>query len=240
MSRSNFLKRAIVVASIAGSGVACLAGTAAAPPAIPAARTIKVLSASVKGASSPSDRIWKKAPRTEILLQPAFPGHVSIVGTPATQRMTAQAVRSGGSLYVRLAWDDSTSNTSIDDTNKFLDAAAVQFPIDGKGDTLAFMGDPQHAVNVWQWRADGQALNIVAKGFGTATRIPTEALHGSAVRTAQGWNVVLVRPLQVRDDEGVNLRGRRSIPVAFAAWDGGNEERDGFKAVTLEWWELRF
>jgi dimethylsulfide dehydrogenase subunit gamma/complex iron-sulfur molybdoenzyme family reductase subunit gamma len=32
----------------------------------------------------------------------------------------------------------------------------------------------------------------------------------------------------------------REIPVAFAVWNGSNQERDGFKAVTLEWWRLRF
>lgn len=237
-TNGKLLKRAVAAACIAASSLAWWPATAAAPD-IPAARTIRVLSAAAD-ASSPSAAIWNKAPVTEVALQPAFPGHVSIVGTPATQRISAQAVRSGERLYVRLAWSDPTASTTIHDTDKFVDSAAVQFPINGKSDTLAFMGDPGHPVNVWQWRADGRVQNIVAKGFGTATPIPHEALRGAAQRTAQGWSVVLVRPLRARADEGVSLQGRRSIPVAFAAWDGGNEERDGFKAVTLEWWRLQF
>jgi dimethylsulfide dehydrogenase subunit gamma/complex iron-sulfur molybdoenzyme family reductase subunit gamma len=30
------------------------------------------------------------------------------------------------------------------------------------------------------------------------------------------------------------------MPIAFAAWDGENQERDGLKAVTMEWWQLNF
>lgn len=239
MNQFKLLKRAVVAASIAASSLSALSATPPAPE-IPTARTIRVLSAAVKDASSPNHPVWKKAPAAEVALQPAFPGHVAIVGTPATQRMTAQAVRAGERLYVRLTWSDPTADTKILDTNKFVDSAAVQFPINGKADTLAFMGDPAHPVNVWQWRADGRVQNIVAKGFGTATYVQSEALRAAAERTAQGWSVVLVRPLRARQDEGVVLQGRRSIPVAFAAWDGGNEERDGFKAVTFEWWQLSF
>lgn len=61
-----------------------------------------------------------------------------------------------------------------------------------------------------------------------------------AVRTDSGWAVVLTRSLKVKPDEGVSLSGRGTMPVAFAAWDGANQERDGLKAVTLEWWQLRF
>lgn len=238
MTNSNPLKRAVAAACIAASSFAWSPATAEAP-AIPAARTIRVLTAAAD-ASSPGAAIWKKAPVTQVALQAAFPGHVSIVGTPATQRIRAQAVRSGERLFVRLTWEDPTASTTIHDTDKFVDSAAVQFPINGKSDTLAFMGDPTHPVNLWQWRADGRVQNIVAKGFGTATLIPHAALRGAAERTAEGWTVVLVRTLHAKTDEGVSLQGRRSIPVAFAAWDGGNQERDGFKAVTLEWWKLQF
>jgi dimethylsulfide dehydrogenase subunit gamma/complex iron-sulfur molybdoenzyme family reductase subunit gamma len=243
MTKRNLLKRAAVAACIAASGLFAMAAPTA--PAAPvtvaaAARTIRAVSLAAGDAASPKSALWHKAPVTEIALQPAFPGHASIVGTPATQRMTAQAVRLGGRLYLRLTWRDATANTTIADTDQFVDAAAVQFPVDGKADTLAFMGDPTHPVNIWQWRADGRVQNVVAKGFGTATAVPSAGLRAAGERTADGWSIVLVRSLHAKQDEGANLRGRRSIPVAFAVWDGGNQERDGFKAVTLEWWELRF
>lgn len=126
------------------------------------------------------------------------------------------------------------------DTDQFLDGAAVEFPVNGKVATLPFMGDPVNVVNVWHWRADGRTLNLLAKGFGTSTPVPTEDLRSASVRTGDGWEVVLSRPLRVKAEEGANLQGRRTMPIGFAAWDGENQERDGLKAVTMEWWQLRF
>lgn len=239
MKLRNPMQRLALISVAAAA--ACFGTLAtAAPEKDPAAKTIRVLSAAGAQAASPQAAIWRKAPATEVALQPAFPGHVSIVGTPVTQRLTAQAVRAGNQLYVRLAWIDRTANTAIDDTNKFADGAAVQFPVNGQATTLPFMGDAEHAVNVWHWRADGRTDNLVAKGFGTATRVPYPGLKSTAVRTDGGWAVVLARPLWVKADEGASLQGRGTMPIAFAAWDGENQERDRLKAVTLEWWQLRF
>lgn len=239
MNPRNPMQRLAVVGVAAAA--ACFAASATAAPAnAAAAKTIRVLSAAGASAASPQAAIWKKAPATKVTLQTAFPGHVSIVGTAVTERLTAQAVRAGDRLYVRLAWIDSTANTTIDDTNKFADGAAVQFPVNGLATTLPFMGDAEHAVNVWHWRADGRTQNLVAKGFGTATPVPYPGLKSTAVRTDGGWAVVLTRPLQVNAAEGASLRGRGTVPIAFAAWDGENQERDGLKAVTMEWWQLRF
>jgi dimethylsulfide dehydrogenase subunit gamma/complex iron-sulfur molybdoenzyme family reductase subunit gamma len=221
--------------------VAAVAAVATTPAqAAPAAKTIRVLAAAGADAASPEAAIWKKAPATQVALQAAFPGHGSIVGVPVTERLTAQAVRAGDRLYLKLAWSDRTANTAIKDTTAFADGAAVQFPVNGKAATTPFMGDPANAVNVWHWRADGLTENLVAKGFGTSTAIPFDGLKSVAARTDGGWAVVLARSLKVKPDEGASLAGRSAMPIAFAVWDGANQERDGLKAVTLEWWQLRF
>jgi dimethylsulfide dehydrogenase subunit gamma/complex iron-sulfur molybdoenzyme family reductase subunit gamma len=101
------------------------------------------------------------------------------------------------------------------------------------------MGDAKSTVNIWYWRADGRVEELIAGGFGTATSLRTEGeVAGVGARTPKGWQVVLTRKL-TGPKEGVNLKRFREIPVAFAAWDGANQERDGFKAVTLEWWRLK-
>lgn len=239
MNPSNLMKQLAALAMV--TSAAATAGFAAsAVQAAPAAKTIRVLSATGVDAASPEAEIWKKAPLTQVALQPAFPGHGSIVGTPVTERLTAQAVRTGDRLFMKLAWSDRTANTAINDTNKFADGAAVQFPINGKASTTPFMGDAKSPVNVWHWRADGHTENLVAKGFGTSTSVHFEGLKSAAVRTGEGWAVVLSRPLKVKPGEGASLQGRSTVPVAFAAWDGDNQERDGLKAVTLEWWQLKF
>ena len=239
MNPSNLLKQLAAFAML--TSVATTLGLAtSAVQAAPASKTIRVLSAAGVDAASPEAAIWNKAPATQVALQAAFPGHGSIVGVPVTERLTAQAVRAGDRLFVKLAWSDRTANTAIKDTGQFLDGAAVQFPVNGKAATTPFMGDPVNAVNVWHWLANGHTENLVAKGFGTSTLVPFEGLKSAAVRTDSGWEVVLVRSLKVKADEGANLQGKSTMPIAFAVWDGGNQERDGLKAVTLEWWQLRF
>lgn len=45
------------------------------------------------------------------------------------------------------------------------------------------------------------------------------------------------------DDDGkvcAALRARGEHPLAFAVWNGANDERDSFKAVTLSWQLLRW
>ena len=233
MKPSNLIKKLAALAIL--TSVAATAVQAA-----PASKTIRVLSASGVDAASPAAAIWKKAPATQVALQAAFPGHGSIVGVPVTDRLTAQAVRAGDRLFVKLSWSDQTVNSTIKDTGQFADGAAVQFPVNGKAATTPFMGDSVNAVNVWHWRADGLTENLVAKGFGTSTVVPFDGLKSAAVRTDSGWEVVLTRILKVKPDEGASLSGKGTMPVAFAAWDGANQERDGLKAVTLEWWQLKF
>lgn len=224
--------------------LASAAAVLASAPAVQAAekgKTVKALAvAKPVDASKPDAEIWLKAPVAKVSLQPAFPGHVSIVGTPRITELTAQAVRTPDTLFVRLAWDDPAPNAEHGDTGGFLDGAAIQFPLNGKPSTTPFMGDAKNPVNVWYWRADGRAENLVAGGFGTLDGSVPQEVAGRGARTARGWEVVFSRKLASTLKTGVNFVGRREIPVAFAAWDGGNQERDGFKAVTLEWWQLQF
>ena len=65
-------------------------------------------------------------------------------------------------------------------------------------------------------------------------------MYGKRKLTPRGWQVVLSRRLLPDSDDGVRLDGIRQIPIAFAVWNRSNQERDGFKAVTLQWWLLRF
>lgn len=203
------------------------------------AGTIRALAVAA-ATGAPDDPAWQRAPVAEVALQPAFPGHPSITGTPRAQRLRVQAVRAGGRVFLKLAWSDPTANDAVRDTAQFADGAAVQFPVNSKPSTTPFMGDAQQAVNVWHWRADGRTENLVAHGFGSAARLPLGELRAAAARTGEGWEVVFTRRLHARPGEGADLRGRRTLPVAFAVWDGDNQERDGLKAVTLQWWQLRF
>lgn len=222
------------------AGAVAVAGLAPAAYAADKAKTVKaLLVAKQVDASQPDAEIWSKAPATKVSLQPAFPGHPAIVGTPRIAEVTVQAVRGQDRLFVRLAWDDPTANGKPSDTTQFADGVAVQFPVNGKANTPPFMGDAKSTVNIWRWRADGYAEELVAGGFGTATSLRAQGeVSGVGARSPQGWQVVLSRKL-VGPEGMVNLKRFREIPIAFAAWDGSNQERDGLKAVTLTWQKLR-
>jgi dimethylsulfide dehydrogenase subunit gamma/complex iron-sulfur molybdoenzyme family reductase subunit gamma len=191
-------------------------------------------------ATSPDAAVWGRAPVTRVALQPAFPGHPSIVGTPSITTLRVQAIRTPENLYIRLAWEDATADVAVNGTGGFLDRVAVQFPMNHKPSTTPFMGDANARVNIWHWRADGQPETLIAAGFGTLTPASVQDARGLGVRTTKGWAVVLARRLTPASEDGVQLDGTREIPIAFAVWNGSNRERDGVKAVTLEWWWLRF
>lgn len=227
----------LAIACLTAAG---LAGSAAWAQNAPAdQRTIRVVSVRTD-AASPNASVWRKVPAKQVALEPAFAGHAAIVGAAVTDRITVQAARTRDRLYVRLAWTDRAADTAVKDTTGFVDGAAVQFAVNGRDSTPPYMGDADNPVNVWYWRADGRIENVVAHGFGSATRVASDRLKSAAERTATGWAIVLSRPLRVDPAEGVVLNAKGAVPVAFAAWDGANQERDGLKAVTLEWWRLRF
>ena len=60
--------------------------------------------------------------------------------------------------------------------------------------------------------------SLLAEGPGTLAPDPSVAVRGTGVRTQDGWAVVLVRPIP----EG--LAPKRRTSVAFAIWQGSNQE----------------
>jgi dimethylsulfide dehydrogenase subunit gamma/complex iron-sulfur molybdoenzyme family reductase subunit gamma len=233
----------IMVGLVVPVGVAGLTlglDVALAQPKVPPKTVAALVLRDHADATSPDAGVWKRAPVARVPLQPAFQAHPAIVGAPSVVALSVQAIRTPENLYVRVAWDDPTADTSVNGMGQFLDGAAIQFPLNGVPDTPPFMGDPQNRVNIWHWRADGHPETLVAAGFGTATLASSQDVRALGQRTARGWAVVIARRLLPESDEGVRLDRVRRIPIAFAVWNGSNQERDGFKAVTLEWWSLRF
>ena len=144
--KANGMAKKLSLAALCS--VAALSAPTVAAPA--ASKTLQVFTAAAGvDARSTDAAIWKKAPVAQVALQTAFPGHPSIVGTALNEQLSAQAVRAGNVLYVRLRWNDKTVNTKVSDTNRFVDGVAVQFPINGKSSTTPFMGDANALVNVW-------------------------------------------------------------------------------------------
>ena len=74
--------------------------------------------------------------------------------------------------------------------------------------------------------------DLVAVGFGTLTPATDQAVQGSASWENGRWSVVFARELSHEASEHVNLGEGASADIAFAVWDGEQDQRDGIKSVS--------
>lgn len=187
---------------------------------------------------NPGASQWERAPRAQLALrgteaaaQPSAYVRTVWAGRRigAVRSLSAQAAHNRQNLFFRLEWADPTHNPGYGDGTAFPDAAAVLFPMNGEA-PLAVMGAPGAGIQAWYWRANhpdyGEALAF--RGLATEEREPGPLVLTSA-RWAEGrWSVVV----------GAPLASIEAAAVAFAVWDGGNQERAGLHAYSPEWQEL--
>lgn len=74
--------------------------------------------------------------------------------------------------------------------------------------------------------------NLVAGGFGTLTSSDSDALRGQGVYSDGRWMVVYSRPFEPAGELQPAFSADQPIDVAFAVWDGSQQERDGIKSVS--------
>ena len=75
--------------------------------------------------------------------------------------------------------------------------------------------------------------DLNAEGFGSLTTQASQDVNGYGTWDKSGWKVVFVRSLTDKDVNDVQFSGAK-FPIAFAIWDGSNDERDGLKSIS-EW-----
>lgn len=155
-----------------------------------------------------------------------------------TDRLQVAAAHNGEALFFRLSWLDETRDDSVADTDRFVDGAAVLFPLRSDA-PLQTMGAPDKGVNAWYWRSDLEgSLSVTATGLGTTVRHSNGSLSAAASYRDGGWQVVISRPFRARGEGGVALRPGQTTKASFAVWQGSNQERAGIKATTLDWLPL--
>lgn len=190
------------------------------------------------GSFGPFGSGWAAAEAVEAALQPT-----PLDAQPSAYVQTAWANRrhgvtpsarvaaavAGGVLRVRVQWAASSPRPAITDNNVFADACALLFPLDGKQAELMTMGDADHPVRAWHWRAGTpDPFVLTATGLGTTSR---QAMpHGVTVEAewhAGEWAVVFSGALEAA--------GASSVPMGVAIWQGAAEERGGLAAHTPAW-----
>ena len=198
----------------------------------------------------PAAAVWRLARPSKVVLsptpldmQPTEYVRVSWKGRPygTAPSMRVSALHNGRELFFRLVWQDKSANGKIADINQFVDAAAVIFPV-APDAPLIGMGVEGKPVNAWFWRADWERpKNVAAEGMGTTKRRDDPALVSKSQHTRGRWQVVLSRSFSGKGaPEGtVALKPGATSKVAFAFWQGSNQERAGIKAFSPDWQELQ-
>lgn len=103
---------------------------------------------------APDDPAWEKvSPLTlplsgQVITRPVWP-------EPAARALVVRSVHNGTDIAFLLEWQDNTKNDRLT-PGTFRDGAAIGFPL---GDAPAFfcMGQLDHYINIWHWKADWQS-----------------------------------------------------------------------------------
>lgn len=104
--------------------------------------------------STPEDTAWARvSPMTlplsgQIITRPVWP-------EPTARALRVRAIHNGTDLAFLLEWQDNTKNDRLT-PGTFRDGVAIGLPL---GDAPAFfcMGQLDHYINIWHWKADWQS-----------------------------------------------------------------------------------
>jgi Ethylbenzene dehydrogenase len=104
--------------------------------------------------AAPEHAAWQAVPPMalplsgQVITRPVWP-------EPAARVLTVRAIHNGTDLAFLLEWQDNTKNDRLT-PGTFRDGIAVGLPL---GDAPAFfcMGQLDHYINIWHWKADWQS-----------------------------------------------------------------------------------
>jgi hypothetical protein len=104
--------------------------------------------------TAPEDEAWTKIPPMilplsgQIITRPVWP-------EPTAKALTVRSVHNGTEIAFLLEWQDNTKNDRLT-PGTFRDGVALGLPL---GDAPAFfcMGQLDHYINIWHWKADWQS-----------------------------------------------------------------------------------
>jgi len=217
--------------------------------AIPAGLALKVAPASSRAAAllEPLAADWTNFPTQRVALNRTPRLYdTEAPSDPEIPFVDVRLARAEGKLLVNMTWHDPTRDAAeiaklpaaptegrahkelTEATDRFFDSAAVMFPAhppeNGQWPSLQ-MGDPGNPVSIYFWSAARGAARMEAEGRGT-TRRTGETFPAQAVYREQAWHITL----ELQDVPA-------GFPLAFAVWNGSQQDRDGRKYFTT-WLKL--
>ncbi len=104
--------------------------------------------------AAPEDPAWEKTPPMtlplsgQVITRPSWP-------EPSARALLVRSVHNGTEIAFLLEWQDNTKNDRLS-PGTFRDGLAIGLPL---GDAPAFfcMGQLDHYINIWHWKADWQS-----------------------------------------------------------------------------------
>jgi hypothetical protein len=196
----------------------------------------------------PAATAWNQVASRQVALNRTPPLYDT--DPPAESEISSAQVRvarAGGKLLVHLTWKDTTDDEASiakpsatppeqrrmkehsEASNRFFDATAVMFPSNlstGAASPSLQMGDSQLPVTIYYWNAARGAMLIHAQGRGTTKR-SGESFPARGVYRDGVWRVTLQLPAVPA-----------GVPLAFAVWNGSQQDRDGRKYFSV-WYRLQ-
>ncbi|MBK7859696.1 MAG: c-type cytochrome [Archangiaceae bacterium] len=184
-----------------------------------------------KGPEAPE---WSSVAGARVALRPLW------ANASGPDTLVVRAASDGRGLALLLEWEDPTADVQGARAEQFTDGVAVQFPVGG-GKPFFGMGERGRPVNIWHWRPDEELaeLNATAPGTLTPQKPGQPQARGAGVWTYGRWRVAIWRALSTGQPNDAQLGGRRSVPIAFAVWNGAGGDRNGQKRVSF-WLDLDF
>ncbi|WP_447979622.1 ethylbenzene dehydrogenase-related protein [Candidatus Nitrospira bockiana] len=104
--------------------------------------------------TTPEDPTWDKVPPLtlplsgQVITRPVWP-------EPAARALTVRSVHNGTDIAFWLEWQDNTKNDRLT-PGTFRDGVAIGLPL-GEAPAFFCMGQLDHYINIWHWKADWQS-----------------------------------------------------------------------------------
>ncbi len=124
-----------------------------------------IISKSVKGPlpTDPADKAWNKANPVDIHMEPQRSIRPGINEAPIPA-VKVSSLNNGNEIAFRLEWQDPTKNDTINMSDKFSDACAIQFPVVMTKTAPSYvMGDDEKFVHIIHWKAAWE--KDIAEGY---------------------------------------------------------------------------
>ncbi|NPA51620.1 MAG: c-type cytochrome [Aquificae bacterium] len=193
--------------------------------------------------SDPRDELWSMVPGKYVFFYPQISVRLNdadanrVIPKKRLQKALVKVVYNSENIAVYIRWKDRTPSIQpVYTTKAFGDGISVEFPNDfGAGKTLPYvgMGDLKHPVTVYlQKTVAGKDYEktFISEGFGTLTEITENgvSMEMDYDKAKREWIAVIKRPLKTKNSD---LRAGL-VPIAFAIWNGSQQERDGNKSLS--------